>query len=586
MIHSKIPLAQTVVQLCKLKNIKHIVISPGSRNAPLTIGFTNDEFFKCYSIVDERCAAFFALGIAQQKRETVAMVCTSGSALLNYYPAISEAFYSDIPLVVLSADRPKHLINVGDGQTINQKNVFENHILYSANLKLDIKDENKVSKTEELPIFKNLENKLERILGLQQGIQSFNETEINTALNLAHLKRGPVHINIPFNEPLYELTETLSVNPKVEPMEVISHNIGEVELKDCVDEWYVAKRKLILVGVLEPNSIDQQNLEHLADDDSVIVFTETTSNLHHPNFFPSIDKMIAPLSEEELEALKPDILVTLGGMIVSKKIKAFLRNYKPKQHWHIDDKDANDTFFCLTKHIEITPNQFFSAFFPKITHMTKSSYFDNWTSVKKHRNKKHMAYMKEIPFSDFKVFHHVLKTTPNTSVLQLGNSSAVRYAQLFNLNASLEVFCNRGTSGIDGSTSTAIGCASVSNKRTTFITGDLSFFYDSNALWNNYIPKNFRIIVINNQGGGIFRILPGHKNTDNFDHYFETIHNLTAKQLCEMYNFDYKQASNETELTEHLNTFFNTSKTPKLLEVFTPRTMNDEILLDYFNFIK
>jgi 2-succinyl-5-enolpyruvyl-6-hydroxy-3-cyclohexene-1-carboxylate synthase len=586
MIYSKIPLAQTVIQLCKLKSIKHIIISPGSRNAPLTIGFTNDEYFTCYSIVDERCAAFFALGIAQQTKETTAVVCTSGSALLNYYPAISEAFYSDIPLVVLSGDRPKHLIDIGDGQTINQKNVFENHILYSANLKLDIKDENNLSQKEDLPIFKSLENKLERILGLQQGIQSFNEAEINTALNVAKLKKGPVHINIPFDEPLYEFTETLTVKPEVESLDIKPLKIDEAELNDCIDEWYVAQRKMILVGVLEPNSVEQKLLEELADDDSVLVFTETTSNLHHPNFFPSIDKMIAPLSVDELKALKPEILITFGGMIVSKKIKAFLRKYKPKHHWHIDEKKAYDTFFCLTKHIEVSPNQFFSAFLPKITHLPKSNYFDTWTLIKKHRSKKHIEYVKAIPFSDFKVFYQVLKAIPNKSILQLGNSSAIRYAQLFNLNSTLEVFCNRGTSGIDGSTSTAIGCAVASTKQTTFITGDLSFFYDSNALWNNYIPNNFRIIVINNQGGGIFRILPGHKNTKNFDNYFETKHHLTAKHLSEMYAFDYSKASNETELSESLNGFFNKSKKPKLLEIFTPRTANDKVLLEYFNYIK
>lgn len=586
MIQSKIPLAQTVVQLCKLKHVKHIVISPGSRNAPLTIGFTNDEYFKCYSIVDERCAAFFALGIAQQTKKPTAVVCTSGSALLNYYPAISEAFYSDIPLVVLSADRPKHLINIGDGQTINQRNVFENHILYSANLKLDIKDEHNLPQKEDLPIFKSLENKLERILGLQQDIQSFNEVEINMALNLAKLKKGPVHINIPFDEPLYELTKKLLVNPKVESLEIKSSKIEDSEIDDCIDEWYVAKRKMILVGVLEPNSVEQKLLEELADDDGVLVFTETTSNLHHPNFFPSIDKMIAPLSETELKALQPDVLITFGGMIVSKKIKAFLRKHKPKQHWHIDEKKAYDTFFCLTKHIETSPNQFFSEFLPKITHLAKSTYFDTWSLIKKHRNKKHLEYIKGIQFSDFKAFNDLLKAIPNKTILQLGNSSAVRYAQLFNLNPSLEVFCNRGTSGIDGSTSTAIGCAVASEKPTTFITGDLSFFYDSNALWNNYIPSNFRIIVINNQGGGIFRILPGHKDTDNFDNYFETTHHLTALHLSEMYGLEYSKASNETELKASLKGYFNKSKKAKLLEVFTPRTENDSILLEYFNYIK
>ena len=586
MIYPKIPLAQTVIQLCKLKNIKHIVISPGSRNAPLTLGFSNDEFFNCYSIVDERCAAFFALGVAQQTKEPTVVVCTSGSALLNYYPAIAEAFYSDIPLIVLSADRPKHLIGIGDGQTINQKDVFENHILYSANLKLDLKDEKRPSDKDELPIFKNLENKLERILGLQQSIQSHNEEEINKACNLARFGKGPVHINIPFDEPLYETVEELTVHPKTIELDVKPLKIDQAELKDCIDEWYVSKKKMILIGVLPPNQIEQQWLDELANDNSVIVFTETTSNVHHQKFFPSIDKMIAPLEADDLKALQPEILITIGGLIVSKKIKVFLREFQPKHHWHVGDKHANDTFFCLDKHIVATPNDFFAEFLPKITHVAKSNYLDTWTAVKQLRHKKHLEYVKQIPFSDFKAFSLMLKSIPNKTILQLGNSSTIRYAQLFNMNYSLEVFCNRGTSGIDGSTSTAIGCAVANAKQTTFITGDLSFFYDSNALWNNYIPKNFRIIVVNNQGGGIFRILPGHKNTDNFDYFFETKHHLTAKQLCEMYGFEYVTASNEQDLDVALKSFHNKSKQPRLLEVFTPRTENDSILLDYFKFIK
>jgi 2-succinyl-5-enolpyruvyl-6-hydroxy-3-cyclohexene-1-carboxylate synthase len=154
------------------------------------------------------------------------------------------------------------------------------------------------------------------------------------------------------------------------------------------------------------------------------------------------------------------------------------------------------------------------------------------------------------------------------------------------MRKDITVFCNRGTSGIDGSTSTAIGAAVVSKERTTFISGDLSFFYDSNALWNNYIPKNFRIIVVNNEGGGIFRILPGHKNTENFDVYFETKHHLTAKQLCEMFSFQYHSVRNQEDLDKTLDTFYNTSKQPKLLEVFTPSRINDDILLNYFKFIE
>lgn len=586
MKYSKIPLSQTVVTLCKTHNVKHVVISPGSRNAPLTIGFTHDDYFECYSIVDERCAGFFALGIAQQLQQPVAIVCTSGSALLNYFPAISEAYYSNIPLVVLSADRPKHLIDIGDGQTIKQKNVYGEHVLYSANLKLDLKDDKQNSKEVELPILKSIENKLEHFLGLQKGIQTYNESEIHDALTVARIQSGPVHINIPFEEPLYETVEALTINPKPFSLKDRIEKVDDFEIKSLIDIWHKAKRKMILVGVLQPNSIEEQWLQELANEDSVLVFTETTSNLHHKDFFPGIDKMIASLDDEGFEALQPDILLTFGGLVVSKKIKAFLRKYKPKHHWHVDLFRANDTFFCLEKHIHLSPNTFFEAFLPLVEFHAKSNYKATWLAIRQHRRNKHDQYLKTIPFSDFTVFNSVLKSIPKQSQLQVGNSSAIRYTQLFQLRKDITVFCNRGTSGIDGSTSTAIGAAIANQKRTTFITGDLSFFYDSNALWNNYIPNDFRIILINNEGGGIFRILPGHKNTENFDTYFETKHHLKAKQLCDMFGFEYKVASNQVELDATLESFYKASEHPKLLEIFTPSKINDEILLEYFNFVK
>ncbi len=582
MKHSKIPLSQTVVQLCKAKGIKHIVLSPGSRNAPLTIGFTYDEYFKCYSIVDERCAAFFALGIIQKLHEPVAVVCTSGSALLNYYPAVAEAYYSDLPLVILSADRPKYLIGIGDGQTIDQQNVYSNQILYFANLKLDIEKERKMADIDELPIFKSFESKVEKILGLQRTIQQENESEINKAINIAIINKGPVHLNVPFEEPLYNMVENSSVNPINEIAKPKLNSIDNIE--DIYKKWNSAKKKMVLVGVNPPNKIDQDYLDLFANDESVIVFTETTSNIHHPNFFPSIDKIIAPLTHEDFERLQPEILITFGGMIVSKKIKAFLREFKPKEHWHIDPKKANDTFFCLTDHIKTDVNSFFKEFKNHI-HSVSSDYREYWLKVNQHRSKRHNDYLKEIPFSDFKAFDTIFKSLPHNSNVQVGNSSAIRYAQLFDLDNSLKIFCNRGTSGIDGSTSTAIGYAAVNEEPTIFITGDLSFFYDSNALWNNYIPANFRIILINNKGGGIFRILPGHKNTPNFDTFFETEHNLTAEQLCDMYHFEYQTALNDADLKSELSSFFKPSSKPKLLEIFTPRTLNDSVLLDYFKFI-
>jgi 2-succinyl-5-enolpyruvyl-6-hydroxy-3-cyclohexene-1-carboxylate synthase len=576
MKYSKIPVAQSVVALCISKGITNVVISPGSRNAPLTIGFSEHPDIKAYSIVDERCAAFLALGMAQQLKQPVALVCTSGSALLNYYPAIAEAFYSDIPLVVISADRPVERIDIGDGQTIRQKNVYGNHILYSANLYSE-------AVLEEHPKDIKLQQK-------QWESHRHNEQEINKALNTAIEEQGPVHINVPFYEPLYDTVSETSLEPfKVSP-DVREKSVTEDELSRYAKIWNSSQRKLILIGVQDPNTIEQQFLDAFAKDESVIVMTETTSNVQHPNFFPSIDTIIAPIeqqdSKEELfKALQPDILLTFGGLIVSKKIKAFLRTYQPKHHWHVDPKKAYDTYFCLEKHFEYSPNTFLTTF-SSLTKPVKSNYFQFWNAIKIERLKLQKDYEDTGPFSDFSAYKCLLEKLPNNSLVHLSNSSTIRYAQLFQLNKTIDVFCNRGTSGIDGSTSTAIGASLVSKKQTILITGDLSFFYDSNALWNAYIPNSFRIILINNNGGGIFRILPGHEDTETFNTYFETTHNLTAKQLCEMYNLKYENATNTEEIQHSLETFFDEADAPKLLEIFTPRIINDKVLKGYFKHLK
>ena len=513
MQQSSIPSAQILVQYCKAYGVRNIVISPGSRSAPLTLSFTEDSFFKCYSIVDERSAAFFALGIAQQLREPVATVCTSGSALLNYYPAVAEAFYSDIPLVVISADRPGYKIDVGDGQTIRQDNVFDRHIGYSANLK---QDASHATNRLERYMPGLLEN--ENIAIVQDGIDNFNRDEVTNALNTAVENNSPVHINIPFEEPLYEMIEKIDLDIKIKNRTAIENE--PIDVDSSVAIWNQAKRKMVLVGTNPPDRVKQEYLDLLVADPSVIVLTETTSNLHHPDFFPSIDSIIAPIElstnrEGLFSALRPEILLTFGGLIVSKKIKAFLREYQPDHHWHVDPKKANDTFFNLTHHFKTDPNVFFESFLPKLEKVF-NDYFGFWNSRKKKYESMREEYLRQIPFSDLLAFERVLGSIPEKYQLQLANSSTVRYTQLFELNPSLHVYCNRGTSGIDGSVSTAVGASIHPESPTLLITGDLSFLYDNNGLWNEHIRPDFRIIIINNSGGGIFRILPGHQETEGF----------------------------------------------------------------------
>ena len=548
MIYPKIPLAQSIIEILRAKGITNIVISPGSRNAPLTIGFASHPDFKCYSIADERSAAFFAVGMAQQIKKPVAVVCTSGSALLNYYPAFAEAFYSQIPFIVISADRPQGKIDIGDGQTIRQENIFANHSLFNANLTENASNE--------------------------------NDFLINEAINMAFAKRGPVHINAPFEEPLYETISELSVEPKV--ISALTKDfIFDEPISEYASIWNQSKKKLVLVGVNEPYAIEQKSLDILANDPSVVVMIETTSNLHNPQFINTIDSIITPFTHEDFLDFQPEIIVTFGGMIVSKRIKAFLRKYQPSHHWHIDDLRAYDTFGCLTKHFVVQPNLFFQSFF-MLTETVESNYNKYLQSIKALRQQKSIEYLAKIPFTDFKVFEKVIPALPKNSQLQISNSSSIRYAQLFDIEKSIEVFSNRGTSGIDGSTSTAIGAAVGSKKPNVFIAGDIGFLYDSNALWNNYIPKNFKIILINNGGGGIFRILPGHDETPVFNTFFETSHCLTAEHLAKMYDFNYLTASNENTLEENLKVLFSNDEKPTLLEVFTPTLENDKVLLQYF----
>ena len=547
MIYPQIPLAQTVIETCRIYGITNIVISPGSRNAPLTIGFVNNPNFKCFSIVDERCAAFFAMGIAQQTKEPVAIICTSGSALLNYYPAIAEAFYSEIPLIVISADRPTEKIDIGDGQTIRQRNVFENHSLYNANLSDQVSDE--------------------------------NDLEIAKAISICKEQKGPVHINVPFEEPLYQTTEDLAVSvPSITFESTIQLQFDFEEEKAL---WPEFKKKLILVGVLDPHSIFEEILAKFANDPSIVVMTESTSNLHNSNFVGNIDRIITPFSEKDFLNFQPELLVTFGGMVVSKRIKQFLRKYKPQNHWHIDKIRAYDTFGALTKHIIQQPSVFFDSVLAEKS-STESNYRDQMLSIKKHRLEKHQEYLGIIPFSDFKAFELVLDSLPQNCQLQISNSSAIRYAQLFDIDPSIDVFSNRGTSGIDGSTSTAIGAAFAQEKQTVLITGDISFLYDSNALWNKYIPSNFKIIIVNNGGGGIFRILPGHQETQVFNEFFETSHSLTAQYLAEMFDFSYFSASDKKTLEGAIPKFYQNNEKPAILEIFTPTLVNDQILLDYF----
>lgn len=545
---------QLLAEVFKAYGIEHIILSPGSRNGSLSTHFSHHPDFKTYSIVDERSAGFVALGMAQQLRKPVVLCCTSGSALVNYYPAVTEAFYQNVPLIILSADRPEHLVDQFDGQTIRQKGVLDLHTYHSTQL---TEDDSTQALTDNLGLIKN-------------------------TVNASIQNSGPVHINMPFSEPLYEFQESIDI--QFEKFEIPSKPVPEISVDQFAEKWNESSKKLVLVGMLFPNPKLEEWVKKLADDDSVVVFTETTSNLHAKRFFNKIDTVLFSLSEEVLENLKPEILLTIGQNVVSKKVKSFLRNHKPALHWHLDEYWHPDTYQILTAKIVSTPLEFLEMFVPKI-YQKESHYFNDWNSIRVEKEEKQKQFESKIAFCDFQVFQKLIEGFPENTQIHYGNSSAIRYAQLFSHKTSNTVFCNRGTSGIDGCTSTSAGASMVNGVQTVLVTGDIGFFYDSNGLWNQYLPSDFRIIIINNGGGNIFKIIPGPENSGVVETVFETRHHLTAKHLAGMFGFDYFSVNNHDDLIVALVEFYQKSNCPRILEINTSQIDNAQIQRSYFDFL-
>ena len=582
MMYSEIPSAQIAVQVARKLGIERVVISPGSRNAPLTLSFTSDPFFSCYSIVDERSAGFFALGMAREIGAPVILVCTSGSALLNYYPAVAEAYYSRIPLIILSADRPPYKIDIGDGQTIRQPGVFQTHCDCNLNLQLDVVHATKEQVASHyIPMLAE-----ENLLRRQAEIQQENLANVQAGYFHALQVHGPVHINIPFEEPLYGRAKEWK-EYEIDWPAAKEEDLQDIRIGEFRNQWENATRKMVLIGVSDPGEISKECCKAWAEDSSVIVFTETTSNITHSEFFPSIDSIIAPLEKSKdsdllFRHLQPDLLLTLGGLIVSKKVKAFLRKYPPKSHWHLGRGPARATFYATPKHI---PKEVEGLFGNRTDpDGKKEGYRSLWKGVKEQYRSLREQYLKRIQHSDFSAFGSILSNIPDGYSVHFSNSSPIRYAQLFEMNSGLRVYCNRGTSGIEGCTSTAVGAAAALGRKTVVVTGDLGFLYDSNAFWNSYLPANFRIILINNSGGGIFRILPGKEDTEVFKRYFETTHARTAEAICEQNAIAYQSVSSKAELDAVWDDFYRAEEV-KLLEIKTPRRENDRVLLEYFDFL-
>lgn len=559
MVSSDKKMVQAFVFACLKAGMDTVVCSPGSRNSPLVIAFDEHPKFKCYVIHDERSAAFVGMGMAQELVKPVGIVCTSGSAMLNYYPAVAEAYYQRIPLVVISADRPKKWINQGDGQTIVQKGVYTNHIEGEVHF-----DENTDSVEVE-----------------QKVIELFSKIQLNS--------KGPIHFNIALDEPLYNTVEIKDEIPQKVDWKQITSSLNEKEIT-TLKEGLGFQKKMVLIGQMPKNPYFQELLKTLADDTSFAILVENTSNLVSMKWVHCIDRTLQALSEEEEKDFAPDLLITFGGAVVSKRIKSFLRKYKPKMNWKVGfDFPEMNTYESLSDSFQVSEANFLENLMRLKDDIIPNNYGSKWKQRDFIAQSKAELFLEQAPFSDLKAIEVTLDCIPESSHIHMGNSSIVRYCQLFNPIASMTYFSNRGTSGIDGSCSTAVGAALAKpDALHVLIVGDISFFYDSNALWNNYSIHNLRIIVVNNGGGGIFNIIKGPRESKQNSTYFEAKHSFKAKDIAKAFGVDYFSASSEEEMMNCMGDFYSYSKNGgiKVMEVHTAEIENHTILDDFFQSLK
>jgi len=545
-----------LVEICRLKNIEHVVISPGSRNAPLTRLFTANPAFTCHSIVDERSAAFYALGISLGTGKPVAMVCTSGTAVLNYSPAIAEAFYQHVPLVAITADRPAHLIDQQDNQTIHQEDIYRNYIKFSINLNWPI---------DNLAVLMDQHEKIDKIINFaSSGI------------------KGPVHINVPISEPLYEPLPKPSQN--IYCSEIETSNNFELN-DDFIDSWKRSKRKIVLCGQHTPDKWLHELIGHISTTNQAVVLAEPISNIKGGNIISATDRAMMLVEQSALEEFQPDLLVSFGGPVVSKRMKEWLQKQPNLTHWRISEEtDKIDTYQNRKSLIIGNPSEILKIF-AEINSQSETVFIEKWQHANHESFANDSAFFQTAAFSDSLVFHFILNNLPKNVTLHLGNSSPVRYAQMYSCQAAKAVYSNRGVSGIDGSLSTASGIATVSEGLHLVLLGDLSFMYDSNALWNRNLSKNLRIVVINNDGGGIFRLLPGPSEQECFEDFMEAKHPVEIEKLAQAFGVTYFIAESQHELEQKFNSFIDTIG-PSLLEIKTSNTENPVQFKEHIQQIK
>lgn len=547
------PSAQIAAQLLHLHGITSVVASPGSRCAPMLEAFSNENAFKMTMIVDERCAAFYALGLAQNGKP-VALVCTSGTAMLNYSPALAEAYYQGVPLIVISADRPVQWIDQDDSQTIRQYEALSHFVKAS----YDIPD---------LYITDN-------------EMHWYASRTINEAINRAiQDKMGPVHINMQFNAPLTG-EALISSSYKPEKINLISGQqmLSREQTLNLI-EMLDGKKVLLVAGFLPPDNKLSKAVAAFSSLPNVALLSEKLSNLK-TSWPTGIDKILRFADKNEAS---PDVVITIGGALVSRHIKEWMRKCNNIAHWSIGIDDRMADCFCHLKlKISVKPENVLKTLAHLMRKHAKhgSDYNHYWHKLWERAQENDPSETED--YCDLSALSWIYKKGITRDYnIQLSNGTSVRYGELLISDKQHAIYCNRGTSGIEGCTSTAIGAATAYKGPTLLVTGDMSFRHDLGALSLN-VPDGFKILVVNNNGGDIFRFIATTASLPNRENRYCCVEQMKPeiKTIATTFGFSHFEATSMAELKMQWAKFIN-YRHKAIFELNTSHCPNAEKLRQY-----
>ncbi len=550
-MYTELKVYQQIIALLKKYNVKNLVLSAGSRNVPFVHSVEKDSFFSCYSVVDERSAGYFAIGLSQEKNEPVVLSCTASTASCNYYPAVAEAFYQNVPLIIITSDRNPIMLGQREDQMIDQVGMFDRHVKKSVNLPI-INDEDD-------------EYYCERLLN-----EAF--------LEMNHHTSGPIHINVPMKS--YNNSFNVKELPNIKKIERLT-------LENTKDKW-IEKINLLknyqrIMIICGQNSFTSEKLKQellkFSNNHNAVIIKDHMSNI-------DIEKYINPtvafdskfITTKKIKELLPDLIISFGGQVFSG-IKPELRKfYKDLEHWSIQpDGNIIDLFKSLSTIFECTPEKFFEIANENSKSKTNNMVYYNQIS----------EYVQSIKYPTFKYSHvfaikNVVEKIKPNSILHLSVNDSIRIANFFKISDGINVSANIGTYGIDGPISTFIGHSVASNKPSFLIVGDLAFFYDMNALRLNCIKKNMHILLINNRGGSEF-----YYNGTWVDKYSDlhttARHTTEAEGWVKSNNFKYLRATNENEFLDNLDEFMSDGDKPVLFEVITEMSSDADCINYFYN---